>query len=723
MKLKSGGVAPFLCAAVVVFRSVAASSAALAAVTDDGVSLVGEGLKISFAGPSDGFGIKFLENCISDPVRFGGNAAGKSDFWQLVFVMDGGADLSKAVKLNNRAPCRERKVVQTAGGSALSFHWLGLTVPGGEPGAVDVCAEVKLVDGNESEWRLSVTNRDSGRALFETHYPCIPQVVADGAADVFTPGRNLGGRLVRNYDSRKEWRKWWGYPSLYPMVAAFMRSGAGLYVAAHDPEARIKSLSLSAGCNLSFGTVVENAGVCGKAAEGPRYPVVVSAFGGDWWQIPRRYRKWALKQKWCSKGRMAERRDWPNAMSDVDLWFLSNQCSAENLRKRMEKIRGYYPGLKLGVHWYGWNAEKPNLGDCPYFTPGPDVRETVEFMKDRDVLLMPYVDGRLYAKSSPRFKNARRDACSSASGELYEEKWGSGHYVVMCPSSVRFGDAVFENATNVVFGSGFGAIYEDQVACSRALPCFDASHGHPLGGGSWWADGYRRILAPLHSVLSAANRPVTSEGAGEMWLDLIDGYLQAESPLGDDVPFFPAVYGGYAVYFGARMKYKDPRAFFALQARALAWGVAPNWQRVSFDFVEGRLDGSIEILRRVARVRKAAKEFLKYGSLEDALRIVDNVPFFHIEWQGADGEQCGKTFSADLPEVFGTVWRDSSGSRSAACVVNAADVRRTIRFAPVFEKDPVLLKVEGEEPSKLGKDGSLLSLEIPPQGLALLVER
>ena len=183
------------------------------------------------------------------------------------------------------------------------------------------------------------------------------------------------------------------------------------------------------------------------------------------------------------------------------------------------------------------------------------------------------------------------------------------------------------------------------------------------------------------------------------------------------------MYGGYAVYFGARIKYKDPRAFFALQARALAWGVAPNWQRVSFDFAEGRLDGSIEILRRVASFRKAAKEFFKYGSLEDALRMADDVPLCHIEWQGADGEQCGKTFSADIPEVFGTVWRDSSGSRSAVCVVNAGDVRRTIRFAPVFEKDPVLLKIEGEEPSKLGKDGSLLSLEIPSQGLALLVEQ
>jgi hypothetical protein len=685
-----------------------------------GISLACEGLKITFGEATAGYGIKSLENTISEPVSFGSPIGAKTDFWRLVFTLNEGSNQFNRVSLDNRSPCRERRVQRMAEG--LMFYWLGLSVPGGESGAVDVRAEVKLVGRAESEWNLSVVNRDSRWALFETQYPCIPQVVPDGEADILVPGRNLGGRLVKRYNSRKEWRSSWGYPGLYPMVMGFMRKGAGLYVAAHDPEARIKTLSLSPGCNLFFRTVVENAGVPVKAAEGPRYPVVISAFRGDWWQVARRYRTWALGQRWCSRGPIVSRPDYPKAMVDVDIWLLSNQCSADNLCKRIAKIRRFYPDMKIGVHWYGWNAENPSLGECPYFAPGSNVATTVAFMKSQDVLLMPYVDGRLLSKNSDRFSEMVHGACYSASGALYEEKWGANHYVVMCPTAPGFVKAVQDTATNVVFGSDFGALYEDQIACSRAMPCFNVAHGHPLGGGAWWTDGYRNILTPMHASLAAANRPITSEGAGEMWLDLIDGYLQAESPQESDVPFYPAVYGGYAVYFGARIKCKDPQAYFALQARAMAWGVAPNWQRISDDFVFGRIEGSIDTLRRVARMRKMAGEFLKYGSLEDELRILDVVKRRRVNWYGADGEQCGKPFSAELPEVFGTVWRSRSGSRNAVCVVNIGDAAHTIRFESVFKRIPVLLVVEGEAASKMSIEGSVVSLVIPPQGLAVLTD-
>jgi len=69
---------------------------------------------------------------------------------------------------------------------------------------------------------------------------------------------------------------------------------------------------------------VENAGVPGKAAEGPRYAVTLAAFKGDWWQAARMYREWAVKQKWCAKGRIRERADYPKAMSDIDAWLLAN---------------------------------------------------------------------------------------------------------------------------------------------------------------------------------------------------------------------------------------------------------------------------------------------------------------------------------------------------------------------------------------------------------------
>ena len=46
---------------------------------------------------------------------------------------------------------------------------------------------------------------------------------------------------------------------------------------------------------------------------------------------------------------------------------------------------------------------------------------------------------------------------------------------------------------------GVNAIYLDQVACARPAPCHDVAHGHPLGGGRYWTDAYRELMAPIRS--------------------------------------------------------------------------------------------------------------------------------------------------------------------------------------------------------------------------------
>ena len=686
-----------------------------------GVTLDGGDLAIRFGGENNGFAILSLENRLADNVRFGVTQGTKPDFWELVFTADGGKDSAKSVRLDNRAPCVRYRVKKSRDG--LVFHWDGLTVPGGTQGAVDVRADVTLTDAATAEWKLYVRNRDPKWTLFSTCYPCIRQVVEDGTADVLIPGRNLGGRLAHNYDTKKEWRHSWAYPSLYPMVTAFMRGDAGLYVAAHDGEARLKSLSLAPGCDLSFQTVVENAGVSGKAAEGPRYAVTTAAFRGDWWQAAKRYRAWALRQRWCAKGRIADRTDWPQAMTDVDAWLVASQNSPEEVRERLSKAREFYPDLRLGVHWYGWNG-KQGLSECPYFTPGPGAKETIDLAKSLKILLMPYVDGRLQSKTSARFAAAKEEACRAVDGGFIEENWGGkSPYVVMCPWAPDFSKAVFENATNVVFGLDFDAIYEDQIACSRGWPCFDARHGHPVGGGTWWADGYRRILGPLHKLMAAKNRPITSEQSCETWLDLIDGYLLAESPRGDDVPFYMAVYGGYATYFGARINYEKPLDYFAVQARQLVWGVAPNWQRLNKQFIGEERPDAVSVLGRMARIRKTAAAFLKYGTLEDELRIKGDVPKRRVEWLGADGDQWGKPFAADFPTAFGTVWHDFTGARTAVFAVNICTGAKTVRFESVFADDPAVMTVEGEGMPILRKSDRMLELEIPANGVAILTGR
>ena len=141
-------------------------------------------------------------------------------------------------------------------------------------------------------------------ALAETAYPILRQVSASKESDVLRPRPDLGAALDRN-------RAWtgrdlvYGCMAYYPMMCAFMKDGAGLYIAAHDSTARIKALRISKEHDISFETPVENAGVIGKAAEGPRYDVTIAAFSGDWWSAAKLYRDWALTTPWAAKGPIA----------------------------------------------------------------------------------------------------------------------------------------------------------------------------------------------------------------------------------------------------------------------------------------------------------------------------------------------------------------------------------------------------------------------------------
>ena len=41
---------------------------------------------------------------------------------------------------------------------------------------------------------------------------------------------------------------------------------------------------------------------------------------------------------------------------------------------------------------------------------------------------------------------------------------------------------------------GVKGVYIDQIAAAAPTLCFDKSHGHPLGGGHWWTEGYWKLL-------------------------------------------------------------------------------------------------------------------------------------------------------------------------------------------------------------------------------------
>jgi hypothetical protein len=203
------------------------------------------------------------------------------------------------------------------------------------------------------------------------------------------------------------------------------------------------------------------------------------------------------------------------------------------------------------------------------------------------------------------------------------------------------------------------------------VPCFDPSHGHPLGGGRHWVDGYRVMLDRIKAEATANRVALTTENTGEPYMDNIDGYLVWNPRYDTDVPLLPAVYSGYTLYFSSPQEPQDDLdAFVMAQGRDFLWGCQAGWNGGWLLQPEHRakLDFQLEL----CRMRLAARDFTVYGELVDEVRPVGPLPQATTVWNRSTRH------TAVLPAVQGTVWRSRDG-RLAVLLVNYTD--RPLAFA------------------------------------------
>lgn len=640
----------------------------------------GDALEVLFADAGDGFAVTGIVNRIAGETRFVTADGTAADFWELEFrTADGGSNA--VFRVDNRMPARSR--TERRQGTVRSFFWNGMDLPG-EMGALDVRADLTSgSSGMAVRWELSVRNRSRRWALSVTRYPCLRKVLAAGAGDALVPTKNLGARFIRGFDAAKMNPRVFGSPGWYPMVTAFQRGTSGLYLAAHDPDMRIKSLQYLKDGSCHFETPVENAGLVDKAAEGPRYPVVLAAYSGDWWSAARLYRRWALRQKWAAKGPIVKRTDYPRVMSETAIWGRLTGLTAQTTNL-LENIRRTWPDVKVGFRWYCWNVQ-PFDTHYPEFFPLPGVRELCAKARKEGYLVMPYVNGRIWDTGLMSFKYAQRDCCMGADGRPVLENYGRS-FGVMCPYASDWQRTLLDAGTDVVEGLGANAIYYDQISCSRPQLCFNPAHGHPLGGGSWWSDGYRRALVPIHDRFSKAGVPVTSEGAAEAWMDLVDGHLiVGRNGVSDDVPFLPAVYAGYTTFFCIEEQaFDSPDAFFARQVQGVLQGcVTGSWSHNRlFDGGQGRssLSAQSATLLGLARLRTTYADYLAYGTLEDELRPLQALSSVSFEYEPTRRKRKNEKTSISYPVVLGTVWRSSDGKSVALFATNVSDAPQTVEI-------------------------------------------
>ena len=630
-------------------------------------------LRIVFADADQGFDCTGIENLLADNTRFVRARSSSRGLWSLTFktpVDDAGKQ--ETAVLSNRSPAARRRAVPES--RRLVFVWEGLDLPE-EPGVVDVRAEVSLDAGEDaSAWRIYVTNRSRRFGLEESSYPLLNEVVPPGVGDVLLPRGNWGGRLMPRH--RGNFAAWYPSASCPLQMMAFQLGEAGLYLAAHDGVATTKRLSISGSQDATFQTLAEQAGVPG-AAGAPTYPVVVAAYRGDWWQAARRYRDWAVQQTWAAKGPIAEREDFPPRLKELGFWMVLYRAP-EGITKNMEQAAELFPDMPIGVHWYNWHQIPFDHTYPEYFPTKPGMAEATREMTAKGQTVMPYINARLWDTEIPSFATAFPAAAKQPNGSSYVEIYGSKRKLApMCAATPLWQAKVQEICQRLMDECGVNAIYLDQIGAARPAPCYDPTHGHPLGGGGHWTAGYRTLLTPIKREAARRNVVLTTENTAEPYMDNIDAYLTWNPRVQQDVPLLPAVYSGYTVYFGSPQSAKDSLdAFCAAQARDFLWGCQLGWNHEWILQPAHREKQQFQL--ELCRYRLAARAFMVEGQLLDELRPINEPPLVTHLWHR------NQPHTANLPTVMGTLWCDHSRERLAVAIVNTTDMAQAfaVRVEP-----------------------------------------
>ena len=639
------------------------------AVPSGATVLEGRGIRIAFDTATNGFGCLGIENRLGDePTAFGHAAPGAADFWTLTLWRDGCS--TNTCTLDNRSPCAERTVERLP--NALRFSWKGLS-PTNECGTVDVCATVSLTsEGDAAEWRLAVANRSARWGLAQTKYPVISRVVRPGTASALLPIGNWGARLMPNYMSGSRM----DYPSgsVPVQTLSFLLGDAGMQFTALDGGSQAKQFD-TIDLDLRITYTCPDAGRPG-AANAPDFAVETAAFTGGWWRAAKRYRAWATKQKWTSKGPLATRADFNRRIVDVGFWMNAGH-TPEQVTNVTAKALAALGDIPLGVHWYCWHQIPFDHTYPEYFPERPGMTEAAAWMKSQGVLVMPYINARLWDSEIPSFTNALPAACKKPDGQThYVEIYGSKRKLSpMCPTTPLWRTRVNDICTELMERIGVNAIYLDQVAAARPAPCYDTSHGHPLGGGHYWTDAYRELMAPIRARAARNDNVVlTTECDAEPYIDSFDAFLAWFVRTPYDVPMLPAVYSGYTVYFSSPQSPKDSLdAYCAMQGRDFLWGCQLGWNS-NWPFNASHKE-HLAFTLRLCRERLAHKDFFVYGELLGEVPTPADVPIVEGLWQR------NSTYRFRLPAVMGTLWQARDGRR-LACLVNVSgkELRHTWRL-------------------------------------------
>ncbi len=533
-------------------------------------------------------------------------------------------------------------------------------------------------------WSLGIGHSSPDWSVLRVTFPQLAIADLGEGAEVFFP--RGPGEVQRDL-----WRRSFTYRSLYPngwatmqFVAAYDgqdgRRGTGIYVGVHDPNGSAKDIVVRSEPEnrrvvLAFEHPIPNMGVGGNEFR-LAGKIVWRLLRGDWFDAAMIYKAWVRKKaKWFPKLGKGERTDTPLWMRELCLWSVGGGAPSECVP--IVKEFAEFMSVPVGFHWYNWHVI-PFDNDYPhYFPPKEGFAEGVQELQKAGVFIMPYINGRLWDTCDKGMEDwqfskvALPAAAKREDGTPYTETYGSKEadsspvrLAPMCPTTRLWQSKVREIVLRLFNEFVVNSVYIDQVAAAPPALCFDKTHGHPLGGGFWWNEGYWQMLDAIRKAMPK-DRALTTECNSEPFVRWFDGYLTWHWQHDGQVPAFPAVYGGAIQMFGRAYRGGATKDL-ALRMKAgqqLVFGEQIGWINPNIL----REKDNAEFLRQVVRLRWQLRRYFYAGEMARPPKLIGAIPKVRSDWQWA-GE-----WWVETDAVLTGAWRLQRDGKLALLFVNVSD--------------------------------------------------
>lgn len=559
---------------------------------------------------------------------------------------------------------------------------------------VFVKAEIKE---NSISWGVEVVNNNKDFSVMQITYPT-PLMTAD-FYDLFLPLKS--GKVRQNAGKCNI-----DHSYLYPNHASMQYFAVygkedGIYIGIEDGKACSKRFSVKSSddtCDIKADYFAEGGSL-------PSNSFKVSGMSkwqylsGDWYDASLIYSDFVKREAtWLPEIDENGRPDTAEHFKNMAFWisdYIPNSPSqGDNRPMSLSAGSDIYEssywykapmllqkelGVPVAYHVYNWHEIPFNI-EYPHFLPAKEeFCAHAKELRENNIYVIPYINAsgwEIHDAQTGHAVNFENTGCKGAAIkedgsyviENYPQITVNGNtckLAMMCGASEEWHDLIGTLTEKMESTLDIDGVYFDEVAAVAAHPCYSKEHSHIPGGGSFWVDGYNRMMAKIRESKPKDNF-YFSECNGEPFMKGFDGYLTWMWVEGNEVPAFPAVYAGYVQMIGRCTigAKKDEFDFFKYcTAKSLLYGQQLGWCKADIVYSPKHM----EFLKNAVDVRTKYASYLNSAYMLRPAKVETNL--------GKYETKSGLYFTDPINSewVLSGAWRHKTNGKTVIFAVNFAE--------------------------------------------------